>query len=112
MPLFLAVTGRLSDLRYLTPALIFVLALTIGVFSVYGGGSYAGLKSLKRSLVIQQRKNFEERRYIEGLQRQVSGIEQDARILEKTARNELGMARPDELIFIFDDEQDPKEKQP
>jgi hypothetical protein len=35
-------------------------------------------------------------------------LESDPRALEKTARDELGMARPDELILIFDE----KEPQP
>ena len=36
------------------------------------------------------------------LRREVSGLQNSDRVLEKAARNELGMAHPDDLIFIFD----------
>ena len=45
---------------------------------------------------------------IEDLKSQVYNLQNDPRALEKAARNELGMARPNERIFIFEKD---KEKQ-
>ncbi|NLF24855.1 MAG: hypothetical protein GX589_04260 [Deltaproteobacteria bacterium] len=103
--LWLGIILEVLAVRYLTPVLIFVLALTIGFLSIYGGGSYAALKSLERSLAIQKKKNLIEQRYVERLGKQIDGLQQDDRVLEKAARNELGMARPNELLFIFDNEE-------
>jgi cell division protein FtsB len=38
------------------------------------------------------------------LREKVYGLKNDDRVLEKTARNELGLARPGELIVFFEDE--------
>jgi cell division protein FtsB len=36
------------------------------------------------------------------LKREVTGLQSDPRSVEKAARSELGMARPDEMIVIFE----------
>ena len=91
-------------MRYFTPVAIFILALAIGFFSVFGSESYAGLQSLKRSLVLQKGKNSRQSVYVDRLKQRAFEIENEPRALEKAARDELGMARPGELIFIFDEE--------
>ena len=86
------------------PIAIILLALAIGFFSVFGNESYAGLQSVKRSLALQKVKNARQAKYVEGLKRRTLEVEHEPRALEKAARDELGMARPHELIFIFDEE--------
>jgi cell division protein FtsB len=89
-------------MRYFTPAMIFLLALAIGYFSIFGSESHSGLRALSRSLEAQRKENAAAERHVERLKQQVFGVQHDRRELEKAARNELGMARPDELIIIFD----------
>jgi cell division protein FtsB len=89
-------------MKYMTPMIILLLALAIGFFAVYGSESYAGLISLQRGLETQKWKNADAAEYVGKLKHQVLGLEHDERALEKAARNELGMAREDELIFIFE----------
>lgn len=79
-----------------------VLALTIGGLTIYGDESYSRYTTLQRSLKLQEQKNQELDQHVRGLRKRVNGLTNDPRELEKAARNELGMARPDELIFIFD----------
>ncbi len=39
---------------------------------------------------------------VQALKRQVHGLQNDPRIVEKAARSELGMARSDELVVVFE----------
>lgn len=78
-------------------------ALGFVLFSVFGRGGYSSYFSLRESLESQRRRNSEAAEQVEELQRRVYGLEHDTRILERAARDELGMARPNEMIFTFED---------
>jgi cell division protein FtsB len=39
---------------------------------------------------------------VQALRREVQGLQSDSRTVEKAARSELGMARPDEVVVIFE----------
>ena len=62
---------------------------------------------LERNLDTQRSRNHELRTHVDDLRAKVNAIGSDDRALEKAARNELGLARENELVFIFDNEQSP-----
>ena len=89
-------------MKGLAPGIILFCALIAALFSLFGDDSYGRMQSLEKSLGAQLQKNEELHAHVSELKRDVYGLQHDDRILEKAARNELGMARPDEMIFIFD----------
>lgn len=91
-------------MRRVVPGIILVLLTVLVVFSLFSDKSHAKLTSLQSGLEIQTAKNAELSREVKELRKRVVGLTTSDRVLEKTARNELGMAREDELIFIFEKE--------
>jgi cell division protein FtsB len=81
---------------------LLVFAVVTTVLSLVGGGSFPRVASLETSLEAQRKKNLELQAEVQSLQEKVYAVRHDARGLEKAARNELGLARPDELVVIFD----------
>jgi cell division protein FtsB len=92
----------LADMKGLAPGIIILCALVAALFSLFGDDSYGRMQSLQKSYDAQLHKNDDLRAHVSDLKRDVYGLQHDDRALEKAARNELGMARPDEMIFIFD----------
>lgn len=93
-------------MKSLTPTLLVLLAVAIGTLTIVGDDSYSKYVSLQRSLAVQVDKNSELESRVSELRRKVTGLQSDPRELERAARDELGMARPDELIFVFDRKSD------
>lgn len=83
--------------------LLLIGAIITTLISVLGGDNLSRLHALQGSLSAQREKNEELGGYVASLRREVHGLRSDDRVLEKAARNELGMARPDEVIVLFDD---------
>lgn len=83
-------------------AIILFCALAAAVLSLFGDNSYARMQGLRHSLGAQHDKNEELREQVGSLRREVRSLQHDDRAIEKAARNELGLARSDEMIFIFD----------
>lgn len=90
-------------MKKFAPALLILCALVTILLSFFGDDSYRGYHELADSVKAQGAANEELRDQVNQLKRQVYGMQSDPRILEKAARNELGLARPNEYIFIFDD---------
>ena len=90
------------------PYLLIFLALAIAGFTLFGANGYPRLQGLRQSLVSQSQSNFELGNRVERLRRDVVGLQDDDRMIEKAARTELGMARTDEMVFIFDQEPNSK----
>ena len=88
-------------MRLLTPTIVFLLAAITVAFTLFGDGSYGDLTRLRETLAGQKRKNAALDERVDALKRGVHALQHDDRALEKAARNELGMARPDELVFFF-----------
>ncbi len=84
------------------PFVLVVLVLITSLFSLYGDGSLERLELLRSSLEQQREQNAATRRKLSDLEKQVYGIKYDDRALEKAARNELGLARHGELVFVFE----------
>ena len=90
--------------RYI-PGLILGGLLILTVSSIIGEQSYPQLQRLRENLQKQTTKNREMRAYLQELRQQLVDLQHNDRELEKAARNELGLAREDELIFVFEKEQ-------
>ena len=86
-----------------TTLIILGLAVVTALVSLLGDESYGNLVALRESLTRQAAKNEELGERVEDLRREIHGLQKDDRALEKAARNELGMARSDEIVFVFED---------
>lgn len=82
---------------------ILVIALVAVTSSLLGSGGFERRSALEASVAAQRARNRALSNEVNLLKREVYGLQQVPRELEKAARNNLGMARPDEFIFIFDE---------
>ena len=94
-------------MKQYAPFIVVVLAIIVAIFTIFGDESYTKLAQIISSITRQKEKNDVLRGHVDGLKSKVQGLQQNDRELEKAARSELGMARPNEQIFLFDS---PKEK--
>lgn len=85
-----------------TPWVLLGSAILVTVFALFGDNSYAKLRMLRKTLAAQEGKNHELTVQVHDLNREVADLQAGGRALEKAVRNELGMARPNEEIFIFE----------
>ncbi|MFO0416243.1 MAG: FtsB family cell division protein [Pseudomonadota bacterium] len=85
-------------------ATLFILlcALVAAAFSFLSDDGFSRLATLNRSLEQQQRTNSKLTEGVQSLKREVQGLQNDPRTVEKAARNELGMGRPGEMIVVFE----------
>ena len=90
-------------MKQYAPFVIVVLAILIAVLTVLGDNSYSRLKGQRAAIEEQKEKNAVLGARVEELRSRVQGLQSSDRDLEKAARNELGMAHPNEMIFLFDD---------
>ena len=77
------------------------LALVLGVLALLGDESFARLQGFRGDLNKEVLKNQELKTYVDDLKRDVWALKKDERRIEKSARENLGLARPDEKIFLF-----------
>ncbi len=77
-------------------------AIVAAVVSFLTDDGFARLHTLSKSLEQQQRSNARLEESVQSLRRQVAGLQGDARTVEKAARSDLGMARSDEMIVVFE----------
>jgi len=85
------------------PVIVVALAIIVALLSIFGDDSLSKLSQLKTTILNQKEKNVVLSTKVDELEVQVHGLQTNDRILEKAARNELGMARPNDMIFLFDD---------
>ncbi|MCO6430603.1 MAG: septum formation initiator family protein [Deltaproteobacteria bacterium] len=85
------------------PFILITLAVVTFILLVVGNDSYSRIAVLKSTLDQQRSRNLELRDETQSLRSELYGLQHDKRALEKEARNQLGMARPDELIYFFED---------
>lgn len=85
-------------------ATLFLLlgALALAAFSFLADDGFGKLATLNRTLDQQKRTNTKLSDTVHALKREVHGLQSEPRAVEKAARNELGMARPGELVVIFE----------
>ena len=88
--------------RY-APIVFFVSGSLVLASLLFGSEGISKLSAVKATLNAQERKNDELRTYVGKVRQQIAALHTDPRTLEKAARNELGLAREGELIFIFNE---------
>lgn len=91
-------------MRSLVPVMLVLLGGVAVLFTVFGGDNYAHLNDLRSTLQMEHQSNQMLKEQVEALRREVSGLQTNDRTIEKAARNELALARPEEMIFLFDGE--------
>jgi cell division protein FtsB len=89
-------------MRITAPLVILSVAICAALFSFLSDDGFARLNSLQRSLEHQRHSNQKLEENVQALKRQVNGLQEDPRTVEKAARSELGMARQDEMVVIFE----------
>lgn len=92
---------------WLPKAVVISVALSTAM-SFIGGESFSGMREMRASLERQRTKNSELKATLVSLKQEVRGLTRDRRVLERAARNELAMVRPNEEIVIFEREPDEK----
>ena len=86
--------------RYLRIVMLLVALVVVGM--LVGGKSLtqkAGLEQKKSSIRRENRKLTLE---IKDLERQVTLMRSDPHTIEKVVKRKLGMVRPDEMVYIFE----------
>lgn len=83
--------------------MIVCVSIAILSLAVFYDDSLSKLFLIKESLSFQERENHELRHRVDELDAKINGLQHDPRSLERAARNELGMARPNDLIFVFEE---------
>lgn len=83
------------------PTILLLLALTLLFFTVAGDHGLLHLKQLTEEQKELEQKNRELESEIASLQNKVYGIRHDPAYLEKSAREQLGLSKPGEIIYIF-----------
>ena len=96
---------NINSMRYWAPIILVLLSIVTIFFAFVGDGSFLKLYHLSKSLQAEQAHNVELRHQLIGLRREVVGVAKNNRILEQTARRELGLARRGEILVVFDDEE-------
>ena len=92
-----------SEMQRLGPFIMIALAVLVALMALFGDNSYYRLLTLQEGLEEQERRNHVAARELGELKAEVAKLQYDDRTLEKAARKELGMARPNELIYLFED---------
>ena len=97
-------------MRITATNILIVCAVAAALFSFLADDGFTKLSSLTKSLEQQHRTNDRLQESVDSLKRQVAGLQADARTVEKAARSELGMARQDEMVVIFEKKESSGEK--
>jgi len=88
-------------IKQLAPFIIFFLAIILVGLIFFGDDSYIRLKAIRAELEQRRSENTTAKKQVDELKKEVANLKKDPRTLEKAARNELGMLRPNEVIFIY-----------
>lgn len=103
--------GTLYLMRFSASLLLLAGAIITAVISFIADDGFTRLTSLQRSLDQQRHTNMRAEENVISLKRRVAGLQSDPRAIEKAARSELGMARPDEMVVIFENKSKTKKRE-
>lgn len=84
------------------PIILFLLALLVMGTSLLSEQGIREIRSLERSLVIQREKNADISHKVMKLRDELRSVMSSDRGLERASREELGLVRPNEKIFVFE----------
>ncbi len=85
----------------LLPFGLIVLSVLAAVLLILRPEGLPRLRTLRTELSYVTRSNRTLRREIEDLRWQVRSLQNEPEAIERVARDELGLVRPDEIIFQF-----------
>jgi cell division protein FtsB len=88
----------------LLPFALMVMAVTTVPILVLDEEGLPRYRSLKRELADLRLSNQELVQEIAEMKREIGALRSDPSSVERIARDELGMVRPDEYVFQFDGE--------
>lgn len=91
----------------LTVMLVFVTVVCGLVYFVFTHPSVDRIEELESELGDLEAQNEELEERNEDLERQITALRDDPRVAERRARESRGMVRPEELIFQFEEDDDP-----
>jgi len=89
-------------MRATAPFFLLLCAIVTALVSLFGDDTYNRLSSLKSGLEHQQKTNGRLEDRVQSLRKQVSALQTDPRAIERAARGELGMSKPNEVTVVFD----------
>ncbi len=87
---------------------IVLTALVTTLLAIFGDESYPRLLSLRNAVELQNEKNARLATQVQELRKRASLLQRSDGYLEKVARNELSVARPDELVVFFEEREAPR----
>lgn len=87
--------------RY-APIVLFLLALLVVGSSLISEQGVREINSLERALTIQRDENANLSYKVSKLREELKSIMSSDRGLERASREELGLVRPNEKIFVFE----------
>lgn len=96
----------IEGMKGLLPGALLIFLIAITLLALLGKDGYPHLQSMRETLDRQNSRNEERAANIKELKREVYSLERDDRALEKAAREHLGMAKPNEEIYFFEDAPD------
>lgn len=88
-------------LERLLPIMILLIAVVGAPVLMLAPEGLPRLRSLSKELAEVQSENADLRRDIQELRGAVQHLRQDPKAIERIARDELGLVRPNELVFQF-----------
>lgn len=83
------------------PALLLVGTLSAVPWLVFSGDGLVRMVSLRRELDAVRSENMRVRRTIASLKEEIRSLKEDPDAIERVARRELGLVRPDEFVFVM-----------
>lgn len=89
-------------MKYKVPVILVVCSLVTAALSFVADDSFGRLSTLRHTVDEQRQANEVLADTVGVLRREVQGLQRDPRTLERAARSELGMARPNEIVVVFD----------
>lgn len=93
----------MARLSTLLPLGLILGSVVAAVVLILGPEGLPRLETLRGELAYVKRSNGSLHREIEHLRWEIRALRTDPSEIERVARDELGMLRPDEMIFQFDE---------
>ena len=94
--------------KALTPIALSLLVVVLVVFTTFGSHGLLHLREMNSELAVLETKNADLERQIAQLTHLVNEIKHSRYTLERKAREELGLSRPDEMVYIFSEKDSQK----
>ncbi len=93
-----------APMKRFAPPVLFALSLSsLGLFFT-GEGDLHALRELQDRLHGARVRNERLADYVQSIREHNAELKGDPRVLERTVRNELGLVRDGEVVFVFDEE--------